>query len=312
MPHKIGVVGTFIRDTIITLDNRKIESIGGLYHTSAYLASLAAPGTVIRPLCHLGQDFHENVWRALLAFGAEIDFDLVRTSEQNNTAVTLIYRSAETRDEITTAPMPPVTRAQMPALSDCDAVLINLITGEDVELQALQDFKRRSPATLVYMDFHSLALGIDAQGKRFYRRPVSWQTWLQAVDILQLNEKEAATLAGWDTDPEASDFVAFGESLVGEYVRACHLTFGSRGSILFYRSADKILHEYVPPMGGVQTVDIIGCGDAFGAAFLTRFLATGDHVEATRFANRVAGLNCTFLGSLTPEKFQEHVARFLS
>lgn len=311
MPQEIGVVGTFIRDTIITLDNRKVESIGGLYHALAYLASLASRGTVIRPSCHVGRDFYATVLRAVQAFGAEVCFDAAQPVAQDNTAVTLIYRSAETRDEITTAPMPPVTRAQMHALIDLDAVLINLITGQDLELQTLQDFKQQSPGTLVYLDFHSLALGIDAQGRRFYRRPASWQSWLRVADILQVNEKEAATLADWKAEPRETDYLELGESLVREYVKACHLTFGSRGSALFYRAGDRILHEYLPPVSGLQTVDIIGCGDAFGAAFLTRFLATGDYVEATRFANRVAGLNCSFMGSLTPESFQEYVAPYL-
>ena len=311
MAIEIGVVGTFIRDTIITLDGRKIESIGGLYHTSAYLASLSVPGTVIRPLCQLGRDFYDAVQRALQAFGAEVRFDAVYPHAQNNTAVTLIYRSAETRDEITTPPMPPITAAHMRGLSGCDAVLVNLITGDDLELEALQDFARQSPSTLIYLDFHSLALGIDEQGRRFYRRPPSWQNWLSAVGILQLNEREAATLAGWKTNPREADFIEFGTQVVGEYVQACHLTFGSRGSILFYRSANGIRHEYVSPLTGMPTVDIIGCGDAFGAAFLIRFLVTGDYVQAARFANRLAGLNCTFMGSLTPEKFQKYVTPFL-
>ncbi len=311
MPHEIGVVGTFIRDTIITLDDRKIESIGGLYHTSAYLAGLAPAGTVIRPVCHLGRDFYETVQRALQAFAADLRFDLMQTAACDNTAVTLIYRSAETRDEITTPPMPPVTAAQMRGLIGLDAVLINLITGQDIELEALRSFKQLSPATLVYLDFHSLALGIDTHGKRFYRKPVLWQDWLRAVDIVQLNEKEAATLAGWKTEPREADFIEFGQSLASAYVKACHLTFGSRGSVLFYGVQEKILHEYFPPMSGLQAVDIIGCGDAFGAAFLTRFLATGNYTEATHFANRVAGLNCTFWGSLTPEKFRKRVAPFL-
>lgn len=311
MPQEIGVVGTFIRDTIITLDNRKVESIGGLYHTLAYLASLAAAETVLRPVCHLGKDFYATVAQALAGFGADIRFEAVHASAQNNTAVTLIYRSTETRDEITTPPMPPVTAGQMQALKGADAVLVNLITGQDLELAALQQYKQQSPATLVYLDFHSLALGIDARGRRFYRQPASWQNWLRAVDILQLNEKEAETLAGWRAAPRASDFVAFGEHLTEAHVKALHLTLGSRGSLLFYRDGGRVAHEFLHPASGLQTLDVIGCGDAFGAAFMIRFLAAGDYVEAARFANRVAGLNCTFMGSLTPEKFQKHVAPYL-
>ena len=60
--------------------------------------------------------------------------------------------------------------------------------------------------------------------------------------------------------------------------------------------------EQVPAASVGTPVDIIGCGDAFGAGFLTHFLEHGDHVAAARFANVVAALNTTFIGSLTPEK----------
>jgi sugar/nucleoside kinase (ribokinase family) len=77
--------------------------------------------------------------------------------------------------------------------------------------------------------------------------------------------------------------------------------------LLFYRRQDGVRYEHCPPYEVPQVVDIIGCGDAFGAAFLTHFMRMQNFSTATHFANKVAGLNCTFMGSLTPEIFQKEI-----
>ncbi|MCH6560294.1 hypothetical protein IH799_08075, partial [candidate division KSB1 bacterium] len=41
----------------------------------------------------------------------------------------------------------------------------------------------------------------------------------------------------------------------------------------------------------------IGCGDGFAAAYLAKYFSTRDEIRATAFANKVAALNCTFVGS---------------
>jgi sugar/nucleoside kinase (ribokinase family) len=313
MPKRIGVIGTFIRDTIVTLDGCEVESIGGLYHALAYLANLVDSETLVQPLCHVGEDFYITVRNALAQFGAPILFDLIHEVPQLNTQVKLIYRTTETRDEITSTPMLPITAAEIAALADCEAVLVNLITGVDVALEALLALRHASHPPLIYLDLHSLALGIDAAGKRYYRKIPHRQDWLAACDILQMNEREAVTLAGLREPFSRRDLVEFGKQLVGDsrFVEACHITLGSEGSLLFYRNRKRIYHEHCQPLPISQVVDIIGCGDAFGAAFLTHFLMTKNLPAATHFANKIAGLNCTFMGSLTPEAYRLFVQPYI-
>lgn len=312
MKKQIGVIGTFIRDTIITLDRREVHSIGGLFHVCAYLASLAEAAFIIKPFCHIGEDFRASVAGALARFGPQVEFDLMRSVAAPNTQVTLIYQTAETRDEITSPPMPPIRPEEIAAADGLEAVLVNLISGDDIELPALQQLKARWPSALLSLDVHSLALGIDAGGRRYYRPVPDWQAWVHACDILQVNEREAATLHGQNAEPNDDDLLTFGQRLVAQGLRVCHITLGSRGSLVCYRRRGSVYHEYVSPMRPLQAVDIIGCGDAFGAAFLLHFLRHEDVPAATRFANRVAGLNTTFMGSLTPELFQSHVKPYLT
>lgn len=311
MAKKIGVIGTFIRDTIITLDQREVQSIGGLYHVCAYLASLAETDFIIKPFCHIGEDFREAVEIALARFGPQVQFDLMRSMPVPNTKVTLIYLSAETRDEITSPPMPPIRREEIIAAAGLEAVLVNMISGDDVELAALQQLKAHLPASLIFLDVHSMALGIDAEGRRYYRTVIDWQDWVNACDILQVNEREAATLMGREGAASDADLQIFGKRLVEQGPHICHITLGSRGSLVCYRRSGVVFHEYVPPMRELRALDIIGCGDAFGAAFLLHYLRHEDVPAATGFANRVAGLNTTFVGSLTPELFRSHVKPYL-
>ncbi|MGH7450466.1 MAG: carbohydrate kinase family protein [bacterium] len=307
MQKRIGVIGTFIRDTIVTLDGRKVESIGGLYHTMAYLACLVEVDTFVQPLCNGGDDFYETVRDTLKRFSANILFDSMRRVSQPNTQVTLTYRSRETRDEVTSAPMSPITAAEIAAVAECNAVLVNLISGNDVTLEALTGLRKSRHSPLIYLDLHSLALGIDTTGKRYYRAIPNWREWLAACNILQMNEREAATLAGCQEQFTREELLSFGKYLASELVTACHITLGSNGSLLFYRHDGDVRYEHCQPYEVPQVVDIIGCGDAFGAAFLAHFLRANDFSAAAHFANKVAGLNCTFMGSLTPEIFQEAV-----
>ena len=304
-PSRIGIVGTFIRDTIVPMSGETVESIGGLYHTSAYLAHLLGDGQRVRPVCNLGEDFFDTVYHALGNF-PNFELSFIKRLPMANTQVRLIYRSRETRDEITSAPMPPLTEEEIAPLVDCEAVLINLITGRDIELAALRALRRRSRA-LIYLDLHSLALGIDVHGKRYYREVPAWRQWFEAMDILQINEREAATLAGLDDEVTTKQFEAFGRQMVSDGLGICNITLASRGSLLVYRDGNSVHTLHCPPYQVSPVVDIIGCGDAFGAAFVAKYLVERDAVKAAHFANCIAGLNCTFMGSLTPERFRHYI-----
>jgi sugar/nucleoside kinase (ribokinase family) len=112
---------------------------------------------------------------------------------------------------------------------------------------------------------------------------------------------------GLDERATRDDLVKLGRRLVAEKVMACHITVGGGGSLLFYHERGSVCCEQCPPFKVSPIVDVIGCGDAFGAAFLVHFMRTRNFSTATDFANQVAGLNCAFMGSLTPEIFQKIV-----
>lgn len=292
---KIGVVGTFNRDRILPWKGPETESIGGIFFTVSYLANLVDKASEIYPVCFVGEDFYQQLAEALSAY-PNVNLSGIRVSDQKNTQVTLTYTDAQERDEVISQPMPPLQFEQLETLQSMDAVIVNLITGEDVELAALQRFRAHSNA-LIYLDFHSHALGIDEHGKRYYRRPDDWQEWLRPIDVLQINEMEACTLGGFEKKDDHSNLIAFGKKLVTFGPSICHITLADQGSLLFFLEEANPQFKHITGVEINDAVDIIGCGDAFSAAFTVKYLRDRNVFAATEFANQVAALNCTFVGS---------------
>jgi len=291
---KIGVVGTFLRDKISPWHGEETESFGGLYFTVSYLAQLAEPGDSIVPVSFVGDDFFDTLVAELSGL-SNIDMSGLVKIPQKNTQVHLIYTGPQEREEVTTQPMPPLQLAQLQRLQQTDAVMVNLITGADLDLAALQAFRRTSDA-LIYLDLHSLALGIDENGKRFYKVPENWRAWIACVDIIQLNEMEARTLGDF-SGTSVEEFVTFGRELLQLGPKICHLTRGDKGTVVVFTEKNVIRSEVVEPPAIPEVKDVIGCGDAYEAGFLLRYLKQNDVVAATKVAIRVATANCTFVGS---------------
>lgn len=125
-------------------------------------------------------------------------------------------------------------------------------------------------------------VSVDAQGYLREVRgenvfPVDWPDKLEAmkyIDILKVNEHEAAVLTGAD-DPRR------GAELLAEWgVKEVVLTLGSMGSVIL---AGGQVYE-IPAFAPAEVVDATGCGDTYMAGYLyMRDKGTG-YAEAGRFA----------------------------
>ena len=292
---KIGVVGTFIRDRILPWQGEPVESIGGIFFTVTFLANLLDTSAEICPVCFVGEDFYDKIIKELSVY-ENVRLEGIKQLPMKNTQVTLIYTGPQERDEITTEPMPALGYEELTIIKDADAVEVNLITGFDADLKALKKFRNNTRA-LIYLDFHSHALGISEEGKRYYQRPVDWANWVNLADILQLNEMEARTLAGISKDYPQEKLIEFGKKILDRQPSVCHITLADQGSYVFFKNNNKTDVKRIKALTVSPVVDIIGCGDAFAAAFLVKYMPTQDVIDATKFANKIAGLNCMFVGS---------------
>lgn len=141
---------------------------------------------------------------------------------------------------------------------------------------------------------------------------------LSRVDMIKVNEEEAALLCGLEKvsaesieglEQAAKAILARGPDLVV-------ITLGRHGS--YFQVADG--GAYIPPFV-VDTIDAIGCGDAFTAGLLSQLVSMEDWraevsvpvlKESLRFANAVGALTSTRRGVITALPHLEEVNQFLS
>lgn len=156
-------------------------------------------------------------------------------------------------------------------------------------------------------------------------RPSLWPDPQAAVDVIRavlplahlvkVNEAELRLLAGSD-DPAAGS-----EALLAGANRVCIVTQGAAGSAFRLRGPRGSDFAAIPAFA-VETVDAIGCGDAFMAGVLTRLTAAGPDGwrerlnpaflrDALRYASAVGALTALRHGVIPALPTAAQVGAFL-
>ncbi len=159
-------------------------------------------------------------------------------------------------------------------------------------------------------------------------RPALWRDPGEAVDVVKsvvpradlvkVNEVEAALLAGRErVDADDRDSLdAAAQAMIALGPQVCVITLGPQGS--FFRTAQG--GGFVPAFH-VETVDAVGCGDAFVAGLLTRLtqgggwqdrLDTATLAQALRYANAVGALTALTQGVIPALPTAAQVDAFLA
>jgi hypothetical protein len=333
----VGILGSLVWDQIYGRDPlaEPVEEWGGVAYALASLDASVAPGWEIVPLIKVGQDLAAKARDFLgglrhLTPGGRC----VEVPAPNNRVV-LHYYSTERRTERMSGGVPGWTWSELgPMVRDLDALYLNFISGFELALGTAQALRQgfRGP---IYVDLHSLLLGMQHDGVRVPRALQDAASWMGCFDVIQLNEDEmrqlspdplslAAEAIGAGTSllivtlaakgaayVAAPGFDGWGAKAVRRYVgRAVQSGFTTGGGISddlaveglpSYRPA--ALPSGVPlrtaliPAPTVDALDPTGCGDVFGAAAAARLFA-GDSVEtAIRHANAMAARNAAFRGA---------------
>jgi len=143
------------------------------------------------------------------------------------------------------------------------------------------------------------------------------QRMLPNVDLLKVNEVEVALLAERDAI-DLADITALehaARELLDKGPRLVIVTLGKDGSYFQTESAGELISSFK-----VQTIDAIGCGDAFVAGLLSKLVVgkdwrdnlTPEYLrEALRYANAVGALTSTKRGVIPALPTAEEVDEFL-
>ena len=296
MNHKlrIALLGTINRDTIYTADGVTTESYGGLLYSILALAEIASSQVVIYPICNVGADM-ETVVRKKLAPYPHVKFDGIQFVSGKNPHCFLDYDAKGRKRETLHNDVPQISFSQIEPFLDCDAICFNFITGMELALETAQRV-RRFATGLLLMDVHSLTLGMDEKRRRFWRVPPQWKKWMGCVDVVQMNEQEGALLASETLDSKDATR-RFAKQVLCAGPSVLMITRSNRGSETIFQNdrADIVIDKFDPaPIA--EPCDETGCGDTFLMGYTWAFLQTGNRAFASRFANRVAGINVCLRG----------------
>ncbi len=248
MPEKtteIAVIGTINHDVVYPYGAPVREGYGGVLYTVLALASCLSPDIAIVPVCNVGEDAWQDVLSILQSFATIRTHGLHRVRQRNNRA-TLRYFTPHDRQEFIELHVPPLTIDEVAPCLQCQVILINFISGIDLPLSVLHHI-RKNTTGLVYVDIHTLTLGVAEDSRRIPNRPDDWQEWIKPADIVQLNLDEAGILVGKESmhENDVLDLSGVIHNL-GPALFIC--TLGSRGSLLTWKRSEGILVDRAPAM----------------------------------------------------------------
>ena len=300
---KVGILGSLVWDQIYGRDPlaAPVEEWGGVAYALASLDASVAPGWEIVPLIKVGQDLAPQAREFLGGLERLTPGGRCVEVPAPNNRVVLHYYSTERRTERMSGGVPGWTWGELgPMVRDLDALYLNFISGFELTLGTAQALRQGFTGP-IYVDLHSLLLGMQHDGVRVPRPLQDAAAWLGCFDVVQLNEDEMRQLSP-DPLSLAVDAIAAGTSLLivtlaakgAAYVAAPGFDGwegGPRGS------PAAPLRTALIPAPAVDALDPTGCGDVFGAAAAARLFA-GDPVEAAiRHANAMAARNAAFRGA---------------
>ena len=317
---KVGILGSLVWDQIYGRDPlaEPVEEWGGVAYALASLDASVAPGWEIVPLIKVGQDLAGKAHEFLGGLRHVTPGGRCVEVPAPNNRVVLHYYSTERRTERMSGGVPGWTWSELgPMVRDLDALYLNFISGFELALGTAQALRQgfRGP---IYVDLHSLLLGMQHDGVRVARPLQDAASWLGCFDVIQLNEDEMRLLSP-DPLSLAAEAIGAGTSLLivtlaakgAAYVAAPGFdgwavgrSGGQAVGSLGKGSSDRLTSTTVAALRtalvraeSVDALDPTGCGDVFGAAAAARLFA-GDQVEAAiRHANGMAARNAAFRGA---------------
>jgi sugar/nucleoside kinase (ribokinase family) len=307
---KITVTGHLCLDIIRHPDGSETRSYGGIFFSVAALANLLGPKDTVAPVFGVGKSEYDAFLERLKSYPNVDPSGLYSFSGPTN-QVQLVYTTASERTECSRHIAEPVPFKRIRPHLDADMILLNMISGFDVTLQTLDEIRMeiREAGIPLYLDVHSLTLGVNEDHTRYHRPVELWRRWLFMIHAAQMNEEEAAILA-----PDKLDETALANHALALNTRSLIITRGERGCTAFVGEPHSHVHRFeVPGIKVEGAADPTGCGDVFGAAYCAHYLKTKEIVSSVNFANRIAALNAGLAGSseidrISPYRLTESAA----
>ena len=308
--YRLGVIGTPVWDVIHGWPPGGVpsEGWGGIAYALGALAAALPERWEVVPILKVGEDVAGRARDYLKTLqNVAADADPVVVPQPNNRSE-IHYYSAEQRTEVLTGRTPSWDWPELePRLkeSNLDALYVNFVSGWELDLDTAKRMRAAFQGP-IYADLHMMLWVPQPNGLRALQPLPRAAEWLGCFDFVQVNEEEAAMLAG--------SFEELAANARREGVLCTAITLGSRGAICFAprhldlariseaRANRAARTPALPALVAPRVVrtgagiDPTGCGDVWGATFFSRLLLGDTPDGAMSVAHEVAGRNASWRG----------------
>jgi hypothetical protein len=271
---KLLVIGHSVEDHI-TSEQKEIIKPGGIYYAASALTSIAPKNNIF--LCTFAEKENYSLFSDVYDQCAP---DFISFTE-SIPKVWLTIHGMKERDErynnVNRNLDIPYDR-----LNEFDGILINMISGFDIELNQLIKI-RENFSGIIYLDVHTFSRGLGHHGHRGFRKIEHFNEWARCLDIIQSNEHEAKTITRFDNEEEIA------REILNCGTKQLIITKGKSGAKLYYLQNSELNFIFQSPQK-LDTGNKIGLGDVFGAAYFYNYIKTGNLFYSLNIAVTVSGL----------------------
>ncbi len=167
-----------------------------------------------------------------------------------------------------------------------DGILINMITGFDIDLQQMIEI-RKNYNGLIYFDVHTFSRGLNPDGKREFRKIPEFEKWASLLDLIQVNEIELKTISKYENEFDIA------KHILDLGVKYLIITKEKKGARVYFKRKNEIISIFHSALK-VKSKNKVGCGDVFGASFFYNYLKTNKINKALELANITAGITASY------------------
>ena len=277
---KILVVGHSVEDHTIS-DQKEIVKPGGIYYAVSALTSIAPDDEIF--LCTYAEKenyslFSDAYDKCVPDFISYIDYI---------PKVWLTIHGLKERDERYSK----VNRnLELPydRLNEFDGILINMISGFDIELNQLKKIRKNFSGP-IYLDVHTFSRGLEHHGHRGFRKIEHFNQWAECLDIIQTNEYEVKTITRFEEEEEIA------REILNCGAKQLIVTKGEAGAKLYYLQNGE-LNSIFQSAAKIDAVNKIGLGDVFGAVYFYNYINSANLFYPLDVAVSASGLAAGYNG----------------
>jgi sugar/nucleoside kinase (ribokinase family) len=284
---KLTVIGHGCIDIFHRTDGTEEKRLGGIFHSVAAMANLAAERDTVFPVISVGAD-EADLFKQEFEQYKNIDLSgMIITPGPSNH----VHYFEDQPNECSKHLPPPIPYRHIKKYLNVDGVCINMITGKDITVDTMDEIRLdiRGKKTPIHLDMHCLTLHVHEDGTRTFNPMADWRRWCFMTDSVQMNAQEAAEIS---VEHFSDELLA--KQMMPLMVQAFIITRGADGATLYREEHKQLALTELRNDSNAAPVSTIGSGDIFGASLLYAYLKKKNYTDAALFAQRAASHTTAF------------------